>query len=300
MKWQDLRRSDNVEDRRGMSSAGGFGGGFGGGGGMIRTGGLGIGSTDLLVVIYLFGIDPLSLLSPDQSSPDSSSSASPGQIGNHGRRAVFAEDPRRHRRRGARSSAGRPNWPRRRWCCWRLDAVRAGGPPRSSVHRPVDRVYLTFFRELDRRFGAPGDFAVIIAHEVGHHVQNLVGVLQNRGGNAQSVRQELQADCLAGVWGHSRLHGCSGGDLEEALNAASAIGDDTLQRRSSSVMPESFTHGSSATASPTKRASTAATSVVWIEGRSTARSTDPSYPSHLWSNFLRSPASSSAGTSTTS
>jgi predicted metalloprotease len=132
-------------------------------------------------------------------------------------------------------------------------ACGSGSAAVGPFYCPVDRkVYLdlTFFRELARRFGAPGDFAqaYVIAHEVGHHVQNLVGVLQNGGGNAQSVRQELQADCLAGVWGHSAsTRVLEGGDLEEALNAASAIGDDTLQRRSSGhVMPESFTHGSSA------------------------------------------------------
>ena len=260
MKWQDLRRSDNVEDRRGMSSAGGFGGGFGGGGGMIRTGGLGIGGLlILLVVSYLFGIDPLSLLSPDQSSPDSSSSAParPGSAATD-EGAVFAEKilgdtedvwGKIFAQAGQRYSPptmvlfsdSTPS------------ACGSGSAAVGPFYCPVDRkVYLdlTFFRELDRRFGAPGDFAqaYVIAHEVGHHVQNLVGVLQNGGGNAQSVRQELQADCLAGVWGHSAsTRVLEGGDLEEALNAASAIGDDTLQRRSSGhVMPESFTHGSSA------------------------------------------------------
>src|SRR5262249_21090442 len=106
---------------------------------------------------------------------------------------------------------------------------------------------LRFFRELDRRFGAPGDFAqaYVIAHEVGHHVQNLVGALQNGGGNAQSVRQELQADCLAGIWGHSAAarNVLEPGDAEEGINAASAIGDDTLQRRAGRpLMPHSFPH----------------------------------------------------------
>jgi len=126
------------------------------------------------------------------------------------------------------------------------------------------RVYidLSFYRELKERFGAPGDFAqaYVIAHEVGHHVQTLLGIsdrvrtLQERssetGANGLSVRMELQADCLAGVWGnhsakmHDRLEP---GDLEEGLRAASAIGDDTLQRRARGrVVPETFTHGSSA------------------------------------------------------
>ncbi len=129
---------------------------------------------------------------------------------------------------------------------------------------PLDqRVYLdlTFFRELDRRFGAPGDFAraYVVAHEVGHHVQNLLGIsdevhsMRGRMGqtdaNALSVLQELQADCFAGIWAHHaqrQRQVLETGDVEEGLNAASAIGDDTLQRRASGrVMPESFTHGSS-------------------------------------------------------
>jgi predicted metalloprotease len=125
-------------------------------------------------------------------------------------------------------------------------------------------VYLdtSFFADLEQRFGAPGDFAraYVIAHEVGHHVQNLLGISDQvaearaRGseeeGNALSVRLELQADCLAGVWGnHAQQERdfIESGDVEEALQAASAIGDDRLQRETKGyVVPESFTHGSSA------------------------------------------------------
>lgn len=130
---------------------------------------------------------------------------------------------------------------------------------------PADRkVYLdlSFFRDLDRQLGAPGDFAqaYVVAHEVGHHIQTLLGISQQvrRAGqgkpaavvNDLSVRQELQADCLAGVWGHA-AHNYSNmlepGDLEEALQAAAAIGDDRLQKRSGGeVVPDSFTHGTSA------------------------------------------------------
>jgi predicted metalloprotease len=128
---------------------------------------------------------------------------------------------------------------------------------------PDQKVYidLGFFRELDRRFGAPGDFAqaYVVAHEVGHHVQDLLGIaekvsaVQSRAteadANALSVRMELQADCLAGVWAHhahEQRKILEEGDVEEGLNAAAAIGDDTLQRRSQGhVAPESWTHGSS-------------------------------------------------------
>ena len=119
---------------------------------------------------------------------------------------------------------------------------------------------LTFFRELDQRFGAPGDFAqaYVIAHEVGHHIQTLLGVssrvnqmrsrMSEAEGNALSVRQELQADCYAGVWGNhaAKRDWLDPGDVEEGLRAAAAIGDDRLQKQSQGyVAPESFTHGSS-------------------------------------------------------
>jgi hypothetical protein len=129
---------------------------------------------------------------------------------------------------------------------------------------PLDgKVYLdlSFFRELEERFGAPGDFAAayVIAHEVGHHVQNQLGIssevqaqrqqLSEVEGNQLSVRLELQADCFAGVWAHhaeSQRDLLESGDVEEGLGAAAAIGDDRLQRRArGTVMPESFTHGSS-------------------------------------------------------
>jgi predicted metalloprotease len=140
-------------------------------------------------------------------------------------------------------------------------AGAASGP----FYCPGDRkVYLdlSFFEELKRRFQAPGDFAqaYVIAHEVGHHVQNLTGVLErepfNGNANERSVRVELQADCYAGVWGHQAAQPggyaagrveLDPGDVDEALNAAAAIGDDRLQKASTGrVVPESFTHGSSA------------------------------------------------------
>jgi predicted metalloprotease len=139
-------------------------------------------------------------------------------------------------------------------------AVAAVGPFYCSADREV---YLdtAFFNELDRKFGAPGDFAqaYVIAHEVGHHVQNMLGTMQKfdaqsqrldaRGRNALSVRLELQADCYAGVWGHSaaKRNLLDPGDLEEGLKAAAAVGDDKIQKQmQGTVVPESFTHGSSA------------------------------------------------------
>jgi predicted metalloprotease len=147
------------------------------------------------------------------------------------------------------------------------DAVRSAcgmtGAATGPFYCPGDgKVYLdlSFFDELGRRFGAPGDFAqaYVIAHEIGHHVQNLLGIerqvrqLQARNSGARndlSVRMELQADCFAGVWGHSTAQRgiLEEGDVEEGLNAAAAIGDDRIQRQTQGyVVPDAFTHGSSA------------------------------------------------------
>ena len=245
-----------------MSPAGGFGGGFGGGGGMIRTGGLGIGGIlILLVVSYLFGIDPLSVLSPDQSSSGGYSSSAPARPATAGSdtagefaRHILGDTEQVWGEIFARSGQ---RYPPPVLVLFDDQVDSACGFTSAAVgpfYCPGDhKLYLdlSFFRELAQRFGAPGDFAqaYVIAHEVGHHVQNLVGVLQNGGGNAQSVKQELQADCLAGVWGHSAAarNVLEPGDVDEGLRAASAIGDDTLQRQAGRrVMPESFTHGSSA------------------------------------------------------
>jgi predicted metalloprotease len=146
------------------------------------------------------------------------------------------------------------------------DAVRSacglGQAAMGPFYCPGDRsVYLDlgFFDELAQRHGAPGDFAqaYVIAHEIGHHVQNLLGIadkvaaarrrLPRAKANALSVRMELQADCFAGIWGHDNRNLLDAGDIDEALNAAAAIGDDRLQRRAQGyVVPESFTHGTSA------------------------------------------------------
>jgi uncharacterized protein len=258
MRLDDARESENVEDRRGMG-----GRGFRPGG----AGGLGIGGVLLLLVIsYFLGVDPSQLLNdsgvstggePPASTPAGPPGADPA--GEFARRiladtedtwtAIFERSGQQYSKPvlvlfsdAVDSACGQ--------------AGSATGP----FYCPGDqRVYLdlSFFRELDRRFGAPGDFAqaYVIAHEIGHHVQNLTGNLARGGGlsrsraNAQSVRQELQADCLAGVWGHAaaRRNRLEPGDAEEGLTAAAAIGDDRLQQESQGrVVPDSFTHGSSA------------------------------------------------------
>jgi predicted metalloprotease len=146
-----------------------------------------------------------------------------------------------------------PNYENAKIVVFRGAVDSACGTTSSAVgpfYCPLDhKVYLDlgFYTELDRKFGAPGDFAqaYVIAHEVGHHIQNLHGVLNN---NDDSVATELQADCLAGVWAASasKRNLVEIGDVEEALNAAAAIGDDTLQRKSQGyVQPETWTHGSS-------------------------------------------------------
>jgi len=258
MRLDDARESENVEDRRGMG-----GGGFRPGG----VGGLGIGGVIVLLLIsYFLGVDPSQLLNDSGVStggepPASTPAGPPGSdpAGEFARKiladtedtwtAIFERSGQRYSKPvlvlfsdAVESACGQ--------------AVSATGP----FYCPGDqKVYLdlSFFRELDRRFGAPGDFAqaYVIAHEIGHHVQNLTGNLARGGGlsrrsaNAQSVRQELQADCLAGVWGYAaaRRNRLEPGDAEEGLTAAAAIGDDRLQRESQGrVVPDSFTHGSSA------------------------------------------------------
>ena len=260
MRWQDARRSDNVEDRRGM------GGGFGGGG--MRMGGLGLGGLLVLMLLgWLLGGDPLALLDQGPIDTGTSAPAGPPPANDPAAQQVSAvladtEDTWTALFREIGRSYEQP----------RLvlfdDAVQSACGMNSSAvgpfYCPGDRkVYidLSFYRELDQRFGAPGDFAqaYVVAHEVGHHVQNLLGIfdrlrsqrVDQATANALSVRQELQADCFAGVWGHhtGRATGIrlDPGDVEEGLNAAAAIGDDRIQRRSQGrVSPESFTHGSSA------------------------------------------------------
>jgi len=251
MRWQMGRRSTNVEDRRGMGMA-------------PRAGGVGcLGLIVILVLSYLTGQNPLDLLQQVDNAPVTNrvpESAPPGHDteGDFVARILGSTEDSWSQ---IFTTSGRQYEPPK--LVLFTDAVRSACGLNSAAVGPFycppdQKVYLdlSFFRELDRRFGAPGDFAqaYVIAHEVGHHVQNLLGtaerIHQMRGrlseaeANALSVRQELQADCFAGVWGHHAQNLLQEGDVEEGLRAAQAIGDDMLQKRGQGyVNPESFTHG---------------------------------------------------------
>ncbi len=273
MQWRGRRQSDNIEDRRGMST-----GGMGGGGGFRlptggRGGGIGIGGLVVILLIsWALGINPLTLLSGDMSTDSGSQQQQTGtrpQGQSSDETTAFVrtilaetEDTWGKIFQASGETYQKPTLVlfsgQVRSACG--NATSASGP----FYCPVDRkVYLDtdFFRELSQRFGASGDFAqaYVIAHEVGHHVQNLTGVLpefnQRRQSmsesqaNALSVKVELQADCYAGIWGKSTQQKgiLEAGDLEEALNAAHQIGDDTLQKKTQGyVVPDSFNHGTSA------------------------------------------------------
>ena len=266
MKWEGNRESDNVEDRRGE---GGGGGGFG-----IGGRGIGIGTIVLALIGWgVFGINPLTTIGvlsggggqqvqqqqgPAKAPPSSDKQAQFvsvvladtedvwGQI--------FAQSGQRYQPPKLVLFSGAV-----------ATACGTGQSAMGPFYCPGDfKVYLDmdFFNTLSQQLGAPGDFAkaYVIAHEVGHHIQNLTGVsgkvdsmrgrVSQRDQNALSVRLELQADCYAGVWAHHANKARSileNGDIESAVNAAQRIGDDALQRKSSgTVVPDSFTHGSSA------------------------------------------------------
>jgi predicted metalloprotease len=256
MKWQGRTGSSNIEDRRGM---GGMRMGLPVGGGI---GGLVL----LLLFSALTGTNPIDMIGGGEPSDQTvgTSGASPDDPQAEFVSVVLADTEETWREifrdRGATYQP--PT------LVLFTGATQSGcGVGQSAMgpfYCPVDRkVYLdlSFFGDLENRFGAPGDFAqaYVVAHEVGHHVQTITGLSSKvtsarerarseREANQLSVRQELQADCYAGVWGHyaARRALLEPGDAEEGLNAAAAIGDDRLQRRSQGhVVPESFTHGSS-------------------------------------------------------
>jgi predicted metalloprotease len=257
MRWEGGRKSDNVEDYRGTR--------FGGGG--LK---LGIGGTLIaLVAAYFFGIDPRVILGLAQSGGGAGIEQEAPQTGPIEDRAgqfvqVVAADTEDTWSAIFQANGSQYTPPKVDLFTQQINtgcgfADSGVGP----FYCPADRkVYLdpTFFDELATRFQAPGDFAnaYVIAHEVGHHVQNLLGIerkvraAQERASDVErnqlQVRMELQADCFAGVWAHHADRArqiIEQGDVEAALNAASAVGDDTIQRRTQGhVVPDSFTHGS--------------------------------------------------------
>ena len=268
MQWEDYRQSENLEDRRG--SGGGFAGMPGG------RGGVGIGTMVVLGLLgWALGIDPRLLIGGAEliggiggrpQTQDTRRSSGPPQD-EMGRfvSAVLAQNEDIWSKILPQQANIRYQPPRlvlfsgvdRSGCG---TAQAAMGP----FYCPADKkVYLdtSFFQEMQRKLGGGGDFAYayVVGHEVGHHIQNLLGILpkanqlrersSERDANAISVRIELQADCFAGVWAHNiqAMGRLDQGDIEEALRSAAAIGDDKLQQASQGVVvPDSFTHGSSA------------------------------------------------------
>jgi uncharacterized protein len=251
MRWRGRAGSGNIEDRRGMGMALPIGGGIGG-------------IVLLLLFTLLTGQNPIDYI--DTSSPDQTT----------GTNGVPGDDPQAQfvsvvladteETWGEIFSQRGATYPPPTLVLFTEATQSACGVGQAAMgpfYCPNDRkVYLdlSFFHDLETRFGAPGDFAqaYVVAHEVGHHVQTVTGLSDRlararqygseRDANALSVRQELQADCYAGVWGHyaSRRGLLEPGDAEEGLQAAAAIGDDRLQRQTQGrVVPESFTHGSS-------------------------------------------------------
>jgi uncharacterized protein len=262
MKLDDSRESDNVEDQRGS------------GGGIGRGTGIGLGTLAIVVIGYFMGVDPSTLLSllngggGDQPAPQAQQPAAAPDPNDVQARFVSRVLARTEDMWGTYFQSMGKQYTRPKLVLFsgRVEsacglASAASGP----FYCPGDRkVYidLSFYRQLSNEFGVPGDFAraYVIAHEVGHHVQNLLGITNQAeraeqgggrtGANHVSVEVELQADCFAGVWAqqsdqeHKFLEP---GDIESGLAAASSVGDDTLQKRTQgSVVPDSFTHGTSA------------------------------------------------------
>jgi predicted metalloprotease len=256
MRWRESRQSENVEDRRGVSR-----------GGMAIGGGLG--GIVILVIALLLGADPRQLLEQlpsDQQAPATQPSRAANPQDDEGRKFVGAvladtEDVWKDIFRQMGKQYREPT------LVLFTDQVQSAcgvaGAAVGPFYCPEDqKVYidLSFYRELKTRFRAPGDFAqaYVIAHEIGHHIQQLLGTMDQINSarqrmseaeaNQLSVRLELQADFFAGVWAHhAQKRGVlEEGDVEEALGAASAIGDDRLQRENQGyVVPDSFTHGTS-------------------------------------------------------
>jgi predicted metalloprotease len=253
MRLDDQRASGNVEDRRGMRMVGG---------------GLGIGGIVIVLAAYFLGFDPSVLLNvaeqvgPQRESQEAPKGAPADAMGLFVSRILGSTEDIWGKNFQQSKSQYRPPT----LILYEGQVRSTCGTGQSAMgpfYCPGDeKLYLdlAFFRDLQTRFAAPGDFAqaYVIAHEVGHHVQNLTGTMQKveaaRGNASQaesnrtSVRLELQADCYAGVWGHhaGTMQQLDSGDIAEALNAATAIGDDRMQKQTQGrIAPETFTHGSS-------------------------------------------------------
>jgi predicted metalloprotease len=255
MRLDDLRQSDNTDDRRG-------GGGFGP---RLAMGGGGLGLVVVLGLSLLFGVDPRQFLDTGGGIPAAGPSA-PGSGGPRPDDAAYAFS---RKIVGSAEDVWQPllqaNGVRFTPATLTVyDSVTptgcgTGQASAGPFYCPADsRVYLdlSFFNELGTRFGAPGEFAraYVIAHEYGHHIQNLLGAsdahdTRSSGATGGSVRMELQADCYAGVWAwhaNQQFHILETGDVEQGLQAASSVGDDTLEKQAQGyVVPDSFTHGSS-------------------------------------------------------
>lgn len=253
MRWKGRRGSANVEDRRGM-------------GGLAAGGG--IGGVVLVLLVVLLGGDPAEVLDGGGGGTGTAQRPTTAEEDSAARfvQVVLADTEEVWAELFPRSFDGAYQEPT--LVLFTGSTPSACGQGRAAMgpfYCPLDqRVYmdLSFFEELQRRLGAPGEFAraYVVAHEVGHHVQTLLGIseqvqrerqrLSAAEGNALSVRQELQADCFAGVWAnraHARWEILEDGDVEAGMGAAAAIGDDRLQKAGrGEVVPETFTHGTSA------------------------------------------------------
>jgi uncharacterized protein len=251
MELGNQRASGNVEDRRGMGMVGG---------------GLGVGGIVVAIIAYFLGFDPGTALNVGQqvSAPQQRNGPTgtpTDQMGQFVSKVLGStEDVWTNIFQRSGSQYRPPTLVL--YDGLTRTACGTGQAAMGPFYCPNDEklyVDLSFYRDLERRFHAPGDFAeaYVVAHEVGHHVQKLTGTFRRleaarggaQGASGVSVRMELQADCYAGVWGHyaGMMKELEPGDLEEALNAASAIGDDRLQQQTQGrVVPESFTHGTSA------------------------------------------------------